>query len=87
MEANIFTRSKVRELFSQYVLVRLYTDGGKAQHKANLEMERKRFGTIAIPLYALMNAKDEIIAQFAGLTRNEKEFVGFLQLGLASRSH
>ncbi len=87
MEANIFTISKVRELFSEYVLVRLYTDGGKSQHKANLEMERKRFGTIAIPLYALMNAKDEIIAQFAGLTRNEKEFVDFLQLGLASRSH
>ena len=82
MESNIFTRSKVRDLFDQYVLVRLYTDGGKAQHKANLEMERKRFGTIAIPLYALMNAKDEIIAQFAGLTRNEEEFVGFLQLGL-----
>jgi thiol:disulfide interchange protein DsbD len=86
MESNIFTRPKVRDLLGRYLLVRLYTDGGKAQHKANLEMERKRFGTIAIPLYALMNAKDEIIAQFAGLTRDEDEFIHFLQLGLAPRS-
>ena len=82
MESNIFPRLAVRELFYQYILVRLYTDGGEAEHEANLEFERDRFGTIALPLYALMSPKDEILATFPGLTRQESEFVAFLESGL-----
>jgi len=82
MESNIFPRLAVRELFDQYILVRLYTDGGEAEHEANLEFERDRFGTIALPLYALMSPQDEILATFPGLTRQESEFVAFLESGL-----
>ncbi len=82
MESNIFPRIAVRELFAQYVLVRLYTDGGEPEHEANLEFERDRFGTIALPLYALLSPQDEILATFPGLTRNEGEFVAFLESGL-----
>ena len=82
MESNIFPRLAVRELFYQYILVRLYTDGGEAEHEANLEFERDRFGTIALPLYALMSPQDEILATFPGLTRQESEFVAFLESGL-----
>ena len=82
MEANIFVRPRVRELFQRYVLLRLYTDGGKPEHEANLKMEQNRFQTIALPLYALLTPADEIIATFPGLTRNEKEFVAFLEKGL-----
>ena len=82
MEANIFVRPRVRELFAKYILVRLYTDGGKPEHEANLRMEQDRFQTIALPLYALLTPADEIIATFPGLTRNEEEFVAFLEKGL-----
>ncbi len=84
MEANIFVRPAVRELFQRYVLLRLYTDGGKPEHEANLQMEQNRFQTIALPLYALLTPADEIIATFPGLTRNEEEFVAFLEQGLAT---
>lgn len=82
MESNIFPRTAVRELFAQYVLVRLYTDGGGPEHEANLKFERDRFGTIALPLYALVSPQDEILATFPGLTRSEDEFVAFLASGL-----
>ncbi len=84
MESNIFGRPRVRELLQKYVLVRLYTDGGKPEHKANLQMEQDRFQTIALPLYALLTPTDEIIATFPGLTRSEEEFVAFLEQGLAT---
>ena len=84
MESNIFGRPRVRELLQKYVLVRLYTDGGKPEHTANLQMEQDRFQTIALPLYALLTPTDEIIATFPGLTRSEEEFVAFLEQGLAT---
>ncbi len=82
METNIFTRPRVAELFDQLVLVRLYTDGVKPEHEANLQFEKERFGTIALPLYALMSPEDQIIATFPGLTRSEDEFVAFLEKGV-----
>ncbi len=82
MEANVFERPEVQDLFRQYVLVRLYTDGSKPEHAENLRFEKERFGTIALPLYALMSPLDEILATFPGLTRNPEEFVSFLESGL-----
>ena len=82
MESNIFTLDEVQSLFSQFVLVQLYTDGIKQEHKENLRFEQERFGTIALPLYALMSSQNEIISTFPGLTRNPEEFIGFLQDGL-----
>ncbi|MFQ6674349.1 MAG: protein-disulfide reductase DsbD family protein [Fidelibacterota bacterium] len=85
MESNIFPRPEVQELFDQFVLVRLYTDGTKPEHKENLKMEQERFGTIALPLYAIMSPQDEIIATFPGLTRDVDKFVAFLSKGLVAR--
>lgn len=86
MEANIFVRPQVQELFSKFVLVRLYTDGTGEDSQRNMLFERERFGTIALPLYALMSPDDEIIAKFEGLTRDDREFVAFLEQGLGVES-
>jgi thiol:disulfide interchange protein DsbD len=82
MEANMFPLEKVQELLQQYVLVRLYTDGPGPAHARNLEFERQRFGTIALPYYAVMSADDEVIATFPGLTRDASAFERFLRSGL-----
>ena len=82
MESNIFTLDEVQSLFGQFVLVQLYTDGIKQEHEENLRFEQERFGTIALPLYAVMSSQDEIISTFPGLTRNPEEFIGFLKDGL-----
>lgn len=78
MEANVFTNSKVKELFKNYVLVKLYTDGSGDIYKKNREMQENRFGTIALPFYVIMNSNDEIINSFPGLTRDVNEFINFL---------
>ena len=82
METNIFVVPEVKKLFSQYVLVRLYTDGRKPEHRENARFEQARFQTIALPLYAIMSPQDEIITTFPGLSRNKEEFIGFLSSGL-----
>ncbi len=82
MEANIFPRSEVRELFEQFVLVRLYTDGAGEEHEANRNLESDRFGTIALPYYVVLRKDDKVIGTFPGLTRNPEQFINFLEESL-----
>ncbi len=86
MEANMFSQPDVQELFSRFVLVRLYTDGTEAIHDANRRMEEDRFSTIALPFYALISPDDKPIATFPGLTRDKGEFLSFLRKGLSATS-
>ena len=79
MEANIFPRREVRELLDRFVLVRLYTDGSGQEHEANRRLESERFGTIALPYYAVVSKDDEIIGTFPGLTRDPQKFIKFLE--------
>ncbi|HSR53998.1 MAG TPA: protein-disulfide reductase DsbD domain-containing protein [Acidobacteriota bacterium] len=82
MEANIFPLRSVQERFQEMVLVRLYTDGGEAEHERNQQFERDRFDTIALPYYAIMSPRDTVLAEFGGLTRDREEFLSFLDKGL-----
>jgi thiol:disulfide interchange protein DsbD len=81
MEANVFTLPEVHQLFSNFILVRLYTDGNLPEHEDNRRLEEERFNTIALPFYALISPEDETIATFPGLTRNPSEFIAFLEKG------
>jgi thiol:disulfide interchange protein DsbD len=82
MEANIFTLPEVQRLFDEFVLVRLYTDGGGPVHEQNMQLEQERYQTIALPFYAIVAPDDSTIATFPGLTRNPQEFIEFLEKGL-----
>ncbi len=82
MESNVFTRPEIKSLFEQLILVKLYTDGPKPEHEENLRFEQERFGTIALPFYALMSPEDLIIDTLPGLTRNVDKFTNFLRKGI-----
>jgi thiol:disulfide interchange protein len=82
MESNIFTRSEVKSLLSEYVLVKLYTDGQGKVYENNRVFQEERFGTVALPLYVAMSGEDETLTSFPGMTRKPEEFVRFLQEGL-----
>lgn len=86
MEANIFPLPEVQAMFSEFVLVRLYTDGTEPEHAANQELERERFGTIALPFYAIISPREETLVTFSGLTRDRSEFVSFLREGMIGYS-
>lgn len=79
MEANVFSRDDIQELFGNYVLVRLYTDGQGAHYIRNRDLQLKRFGTVAMPLYAILSPTGQSVATLAGLTRNSEKFASFLR--------
>ncbi|HTW63448.1 MAG TPA: cytochrome c biogenesis protein CcdA [Bryobacteraceae bacterium] len=79
MKANMFPKPEITGLLKDFVLVDLYTDGTDAESESNQALEEKRFGTVAIPFYAILDPQERTIATFPGLTRNTSEFVGFLK--------
>jgi len=79
MEANMFTKPAVSSELKKFALARLYTDGEGEPFEGYQKMQEERFGTVALPLYAIISPTGRIIATFEGLTRNEEEFIAFLQ--------
>lgn len=79
MEANMFPRPGVRAELEQFVRVRLYTDGEGEPYEGFQRMQEQRYGTVALPLYAILTPEDQVTATFEGLTRDENEFVSFLR--------
>ena len=79
MEANIFSRPDVGDELAQFVLSRLYTDGDGAIYERQQAFQEKTYGTVALPLYAVLDAEGNVRATFSGLTRNPADFIAFLQ--------
>ncbi len=79
MEANMFPRPAVKTEMAKFVRLRLYTDGDGELYEKQQAMQQERFGTVALPYYALLNGDGQPLKTFPGLTRNEGEFLGFLQ--------
>ncbi len=84
MEANIFSRPDVSAELGQFVLSRLYTDGDGEIYERQQAFQEKTFGTVALPLYAVMDADGKVRATFSGLTRNPADFIAFLRRARAS---
>jgi thiol:disulfide interchange protein len=85
MKANMFPRPDIAAQLKDFVLVDLYTDGTDSVSEQNQQLEEKRFGTVAIPFYAIVDPEEKVIATFPGLTRNTQEFASFLKSGSAAK--
>ena len=79
MEANIFSRPDVGAQLGQFVLARLYTDGEGPIYERQQAFQEKTFGTVALPLYAVVDADGKVRGTFTGLTRDPAEFIAFLR--------
>jgi thiol:disulfide interchange protein DsbD len=79
MEANMFSRADVSASLSRYVLSRLYTDGEGELYEKQQLFQEQRFGTVALPLYAIVDGSGKTVRTFSGLTRNPAEFLAFLR--------
>jgi thiol:disulfide interchange protein len=55
MKANMFPRPDIAAQLKDFVLVDLYTDGTDSVSEQNQQLEEKRFGTVAIPFYAIVD--------------------------------
>ena len=79
MEANMFPRADVRAALDTFVRARLYTDGQGPVYEQQQRFQQEQFKTVALPLYAIVDPDRRPIATFAGLTRDQAEFLKFLQ--------
>jgi thiol:disulfide interchange protein len=79
MEANVFVKPEVEAELTKFVLSSLYTDGEGEVYEKQQQMEQDRFGTVALPFYAVVDGDGKTVATFPGLTRNVAEFVDFLK--------
>jgi thiol:disulfide interchange protein len=86
MKQNMFPRPEVAALMKDFVLVDLFTDGSDQASEDNQQLEEKRFGTVALPYYAILDPDEKVIATFPGLTKNTQEFVTFLKSGTTTKS-
>jgi hypothetical protein len=60
-------------------LLDLYTDGTDAVSEQNQALENKKFSTVAIPFYAILDPDERVIATYPSLTRNAPEFLAFVK--------
>jgi len=86
MEKNMFPDPVVKKELEKFVLAELYTDREDTpEHQKidemNGELQAQKFGSVALPLYAIVDPGGNILAKFPGLTRDKQEFVQFLQRG------
>jgi len=81
METNVFEEIEVQNLFNEFIMVRLYTDGGN-NYRENQRMEIERFGTAALPFYVTLSPFDEEISRFPGMDSDVGKFVTFLKNSL-----
>ena len=79
MEQNIFPQPPIKEaLEKNFVLVRLYTDGG-TNYQRWQQMQIRRFQTVALPFYVILTPQNQVVATQAGLISDSKKFLEFLQ--------
>ena len=81
MKANMFTKQEIAGALDGLVLLELYTDGVDDASLANQNLQLNRFGTVAIPYYAIVRPDETIVAEFPGRTRDVEEFRHFLNPG------
>ena len=79
MEANMFPRPEITRELEKFGRVRLYTDGQGELYRTQQQMELDKFGTVALPYYAVLDSLGNPQAEFLGMTRHAEEFVQFLR--------
>ena len=81
MEVNVFVDKRVEDLFNNFILIKLYTDGGP-KHKEYRQMEIDRYGTSALPFYVVLDSDENEIERFHGMDPDVSKFISFLETSL-----
>lgn len=81
MEANMFPRPEITSAMGKFVRVRLYTDGQGELYRTQQKLELDKFGTVALPYYAIVDSLGNTQSQFLGMTRSSDEYLEFLRAG------
>ena len=72
-------RPEVVAEIANFIPVQLHTDGLDAKSKYNNQLQQRKFGTVAIPLYAVVSPDEKELGRLEGLHRDPQVFISFLQ--------
>lgn len=75
----MFPRPAVQAALARYERARLYTDGDGAIYAAQQRTQERITGSVALPYYVILDEAGSIQRSFLGMTRDEDEFLAFLQ--------
>jgi thiol:disulfide interchange protein len=85
MEQNVLALKKVHSVLTRdFILVRLYTDGG-LNGEQNLDLQIRQFQTVALPYYVRYNPDGSVHGVFSGISLDAEEFIKFLTSSGPSR--
>ena len=62
-----------------FIPVQLHTDGLDAKSRYNNQLQQRKFGTVAIPLYVVVTPDGKELARLEGLHRDPQVFAAFLR--------
>ena len=79
MENDVLPSPQVTSVLNDFVAVELITDGSDAKSRSFSAYQQKNFGTIAIPLYAVVAPDGTVKGQLPGLERDPNKFAEFLR--------
>ena len=85
MEANVFRNPRVASELKTFVLSRLYTDAEGEVYERQQAFQEETFGTVALPLYAVVDADGRVRGSLSGLTRDPAVFIAFLSRARSAR--
>jgi len=78
MEQNILAQKSIHgKLSGDYILVRLYTDGGDSTTE-NLNLQINQFHTVALPFYVILTKDGSPLKTFSGISLDPKLFLDFI---------
>ena len=82
MELNVFSQPSVHKILdTQFARAQLYTDGGPHGNE-NQQFQQTKFGTVALPLYAIVTPDGRVLSQSPGITSDAAQFAAFLTKGI-----
>ena len=77
MEKKLYPNPQIQAMFQKFSRAKLYTDLPE-----NKDIQLKKFNSVALPLYALIDPKDESVIATITYTDSPEEFIAFLNKGL-----
>lgn len=81
MEGGTFLDPRLQEEFRRFVEIRLHGDHGNEEiRERNRELQRKRFRTVTLPLYAILDPSGEKVYGTKKGVVDADEFIEFLRL-------
>ena len=84
MEEKVFRQPAVAAELENVIEARLHTDGRRNLDRI-LALQSELTGVTANPFYVMVDPKSgQVVARFAGATRDEQTFIDFLRSGRSS---